>query len=178
MKNDACFLIIDDNSSDLDLIYRAINSCHGSAKIVLMNDGNDSISYLMGTGEYADRTIHPYPTLIISDLNMPGVDGFDILEHLKINPSWMVVPTIIFSSSQDPDDIRTSYKLGASAYHVKPHNYPEFEKTIIAIIEYWSKVEKPIVETTGQLVVTNSEGKHGSRFVKPKNFDQIRKITV
>ena len=170
----SCILVIDDNPIDLDLIQRAIKSSCSHAKIILKDNGSDSLSYLMGEGEYGNRNVYPYPSLVITDLNMPMVDGFAILEHFRANPTWVVVPTIVFSSSQDPDDIQTAYMLGASAYHLKPQSYSVFEKTIKSIIEYWEIVEKPISSKSGQHEKTISEGKHGERFIKPDRMSQVR----
>ncbi len=172
--NNNCILVIDDNTSDLGLIERAIKSCSSDSKLVLMDNGQESIAYLMGEGEYSDRDQYPYPSMIITDLNMPMIDGFDILEHMKINPSWEVIPTIVLSSSQDQDDIQTAYMLGASAYHVKPHDFFVFEKNIRAMVEYWSLVEHPMTELSGQHIYTNSENKFGQRFSKPDRNEQVR----
>jgi CheY-like chemotaxis protein len=177
LKEDSlCILVIDDSQSDLGLIERAIQSSEADAKVFLLDNGIETISYLMGEGEFSNRNQYPYPSMIITILNMPVIDGFDILEHLRNNPSWSIIPTIILSSSQYPDDIRTSYMLGASAYHVKPYSFSAFENTIKMIIEYWSLVEKPIRNKLGQLETTEAEGKHGERFKKPRQIDQSRTI--
>ena len=75
---------------------------------------------MMGEGKYSDRRLYAYPTFITTDLKMPGADGFAVLEHLKNNPEWAVIPTVVLTGSRDLDDIKKSYMLGASSYHVKP----------------------------------------------------------
>lgn len=73
-----------------------------------------------GSGPYANRERHPFPAMLITDLNMMHGDGFAVLELLRLNPGWSVVPKIVFTSSDDPGDIATAYLLGASTYHQKP----------------------------------------------------------
>jgi CheY-like chemotaxis protein len=69
-----------------------------------------------GRREYADRNAYAYPTFITTDLKMPGADGFAVLEHLKNNPEWAVIPTVVFTASRDLDDIEKAYMLGDSSY--------------------------------------------------------------
>jgi len=72
---------------------------------------------MCGEGRYADRERFAYPTFIMTDLKMPRVDGFGVLEFLKKNPEWRVIPAVMLSASRDTDDIKKSYALGASSYH-------------------------------------------------------------
>jgi CheY-like chemotaxis protein len=72
----------------------------------------------MGEGKFSNRTEFAYPTFIMTDLKMPSADGFAVLEFLKGNPEWAVIPTIVFSASSDLDDIKKAYMLGASSYHI------------------------------------------------------------
>jgi CheY-like chemotaxis protein len=160
-------MIVDDDPGDLDLIKKAFERCGVKDKILCMDDGWDAISYLNGEGEYADREKSPYPSFVITDLKMPKVDGFDILEHFKNHPSRNVVPKIILSSSEDPDDIRTAYMLGASSYHVKPFKYDELCSLIKSLHDYWKTSKSPLVDSFGKQLTTESAGKQGARFSRP-----------
>jgi len=128
----------------------------------------------MGEDIYSDREKYPYPSFIISDLKMPNADGFAVLEHLKSNPSWAIIPTVMLSASSDPDDIRTSYLLGASSYFVKPNDFENLRSLIKILCEYWIQCEIPKVDDTGKQIRTMSEGKLGERFVQPTQIDQER----
>ena len=118
----------------------------------------------MGEGQYADRTKYAYPTFIMTDLNMPYADGFAVLEHLKTNPDWAIIPTVVLSTSTDPDDIRTAYMLGASTYHVKPSGFGQLRHLLKILHDYWMTCEIPEVEPSGRHIRTNSQGKLGQRF--------------
>ena len=95
---------------------------------------------------------------------MPRADGFAVLEFLKSNPEWKVIPTIVLSASADLDDIKKSYMLGASSYHVKPQNPKALEKQLAIINAYWMTCQVPEVDITGKQLRTNSVGKLGERF--------------
>lgn len=126
--------------------------------------GNEAIAYMIGEGKFADRKTYPFPTLVITDLNMEDGDGFDVLEFMQHNPAWSVVPRIVFSSSDDDDDVRTAYALGASVYHLKPSPPRELERQFRLIIEYWTTSQVPPVDENGRLLVTQSIGRRGARY--------------
>jgi DNA-binding response OmpR family regulator len=121
---------------------------------------------MMGEGKYADRTLFAYPTFIMTDLKMPGSDGFAVLEFLKKNPEWAIIPTIVFSASTDLDDIKKAYMLGASSYHVKPSSPSAMIHQLKVLHDYWITCEVPQVDSTGRQVHTNSNGKLGERFLQ------------
>jgi len=98
---------------------------------------------------------------------MPEVDGFDILEHLQNNPNKAIVPALVLSSSEDPDDIRTAYKLGAFSYFVKPYKYDELCDLIKTLSTYWQTNKTPQKDQNGRQIDTKSEGKLGARYSLP-----------
>jgi DNA-binding response OmpR family regulator len=95
---------------------------------------------------------------------MPGADGFDVLKHIKDNPAWAIIPTVILMSSNDLDDIKTAYRLGASSYHVKPNSQADLRKLLKVLHDYWMTCEVPEVDITGHQLPTDSKGKLGERF--------------
>ncbi len=123
---------------------------------------------MMGEGRFADREAHPYPTFIITDLKMPVADGFSVLEHLKGNPAWAVIPVVVMTSSTDKDDIKKAYMLGASAYHRKPNDAGGLVHQFKIMHDYWMTCEVPQVDMSGRQLHTNSEGKLGERFEQPQ----------
>ena len=126
-----------------------------------VNDGREAIAYMMGEGTYSDRDKYPYPTFIITDLKMPHVSGLEVLEHLKANPAFKVIPTVVLTASSDRDDIKKSYALGASSYHVKPQTMPELRSLIKVLHDYWMTCQVPEVDTSGKQLPTDSKGKLG-----------------
>src|SRR5688572_32868646 len=160
----ATILVIDDDKNDQWLIERALRTAGVVAPIYLASDGAEAIAYMMGEGKYADRKKYAYPTFIITDLKMPDRDGFAVLEFLKGNPEWAVIPTIVFSSSSDLDDIKKAYMLGASSYHVKPRTLGALMHQMLVLHAYWMTCEVPEVDSTGRQLRTESVGKLGERF--------------
>lgn len=107
----------------------------GRGTVNVVSSGDEGIEYMIGEGKFADRTKYPFPTLVITDLNMDQGDGFDVLEFMQNNPAWSVVPRVVFSSSDDDDDVRTAFLLGASVYHLKPAQSTDLEKSFGT---YWN----------------------------------------
>src|SRR5690606_35867718 len=132
--------------------------------IHLLSDGVEAIEYMMGEGKFSDRRKYAYPTFIMTDLKMPRKDGFAVLEFLKSNPEWAVIPTIVFSASADLDDIKKAYALGASSYHVKPRTLGAMTHQMLVLHSYWMTCEVPEVDSTGRQLRTESAGKLGERF--------------
>ena len=160
-------MVVDDDPSDLMLIERAFRAIGVKDPIHTINGGLEAIAYMMGEGKYADRSVYAYPTFITTDLKMPGADGFAVLEHLKNNPEWAVIPTVVLTGSADLDDIKKAYMLGASSYHVKPHSPDGLRNILKALNNYWLTCEVPEVDSTGRQVRTDSAGKLGERFAQP-----------
>jgi CheY-like chemotaxis protein len=173
----ATILVVEDDKNDQMLIERAFRRVEVKGPIHIANDGAEAIAYMMGEGKYADREKFAYPTFIITDLKMPRVDGFGVLEFLKGNPEWAIIPTVVFSASHDPDDIKKAYMLGASSYHIKPDNPEELRHQLATLHAYWLTCEVPEVDITGKQVSTHSEGKLGERFVQPCDAPDASKET-
>jgi CheY-like chemotaxis protein len=163
-KANPTILFIDDNDDDQFLIHHTLKKIGVTDPIHLLSDGAEAIEYMMGEGKFSDREEFAYPTFIITDLKMPRKDGFAVLEFLKGNPEWAVIPTIVFSSSIDLDDIKKAYMLGASSYHVKPRTHGALMHQMLVLHAYWMTCEVPEVDSTGRQLRTSSVGKLGERF--------------
>jgi CheY-like chemotaxis protein len=105
---------------------------------------------------------------------MPNGDGFAVLEHLKANPQWAVIPAVVLTASMDPDDIKKSYLLGASCYHVKPPDCAALCKQLKILHDYWMTCRIPEVDATGRQAPTQSKGKLGERFPQLSGGTQTR----
>lgn len=170
-------LVVDDDVNDQFLIETAFKKIGVTDPIHSVGDGSEAIKYMMGEGKFADRKKYAYPTFIITDLRMPGKDGFAVLEFLKGNPEWAVIPTIVFSSSADLDDIKKAYMLGASSYHVKPSTNGALMHQILVLHAYWMTCEVPEVDSTGRQLHTESVGKLGERFPQADDEGRQGKIS-
>ena len=138
MLPDDTILIAEDIEDDAVLLERAFNLIGLANPVKVLSDGAEVIEYLCGTGQYADRTLFPFPRVLFTDLKMPQVGGFELLEWLQKHPQHAVVPTIVFSSSGEPADVRRAYELGAHAYLVKPCSMEDLQKMMRRMYEFWS----------------------------------------
>lgn len=163
-KYNATILLVDDDVDFLMFVERAFRQNGVTSPIHKVHDGAEAIAYMMGEGKYADRKTYEYPTFIMTDLKMPRADGYTVLQHLKGNPEWAIIPTVVFSSSADLDDIKKSYMLGASSYHVKPPSMGELRQRLDILHKYWMTCETPEVDASGRQRRTDSGGKLGDRF--------------
>jgi len=160
-KYHATLLIVDDDPDDRYLIERSFRAIGVTDPIRSVAGGAEAMAYMLGEGIYADRDTYAYPTFITIDLKMPEVNGFHVLEHLKRNPEWAIIPTVILSSSRDSDDIRRAYRMGASSYHVKPSGLSELRQQLKVLHDYWLTCEVPEVDATGRQLKTDGTGKLG-----------------
>jgi CheY-like chemotaxis protein len=136
-------LLVEDSDDDLLLYKRAMQRNHFQNPLQRVNDGNKAIAYLRGEGAYADRNKFDYPSLILTDLNMPNKSGLEMLEWIKNHPKYRVVPTIMITSSTRTDDIRAAYKAGADAYMVKQGDPDNLVQKLSLIFQYWAECELP-----------------------------------
>ena len=165
-KYHSTILVVDDDPNDLLLIEDAFRTIGVTDPIHKISDGEEAIAYMMGEGKYSDRATYAYPTFITIDLKMPRADGFAVLQHLKKNPEWAIIPTVILSSSRDLDDIRKAYLLGASSYHVKPNSLEGLRSQLKVLHDYWMTCEVPEVDQSGHQLPTHGKGKLGERFAE------------
>lgn len=157
---------MDDDPNDRIFIQSAFQAAGVVSGIQTANSGDEAIAYLSGEGKFSDRSTYAYPDFVITDLKMPNGDGFAVLEHFKNNPNWAVIPTVVLSGSQDNDDIKKAYLLGASAYHVKPSSPLALRALVKTLHDYWLLCEVPEVDRSGHQVGTDSAHKLGRRFVQ------------
>ena len=157
-------LLAEDSEDDRFLLEKAFTQACPECDFQMVEDGEAAIAYMMGEGNYGDRAKFPYPSFIITDLKMPRADGLAVLEFLKKNPNWAVIPTVVLSGSANEDDIKKSYMLGASSYHVKPSSVEELVRLANTLVTYWRACEVPAIDSTGRRLWTDSKGRLGERF--------------
>jgi CheY-like chemotaxis protein len=167
-RRDRWLLIVDDDENDRFMIEQAFLKLNVGYRIQPLTCAGEALALFKGEGIYADRKTHPFPSFILTDLKMPGGDGFEILSYLKQHPEILIVPVVMLSGSDDPDDVRQAYQLGASSFIVKPHGIYGLEGIVQKLHYYWSECEVPRVDDFGHAIVTNSDGKIGERFIRPK----------
>ena len=170
-------LLVDDDVDYLFFCQRVLAGIPaGWCSVNTARGADEAIAYMMGEGEFSNRHTSPFPSLVLSDLNMVEGDGFDLLQFMQANPEWNVVPRILISASNDDDDVRTAYSLGASVCHQKPVSYDELSTLIHSIVEYWNLAEIAPSDETGRIRSTCSDGRLGARFPKPSPAEQMVRI--
>jgi CheY-like chemotaxis protein len=139
-------LLVEDDPNDVWLVKHAFQSANISNPLRIVNDGQEAIDYLKGNGAYSDRGAFPLPKLVLLDLKMPRLNGFDVIGWMRRHYPWKLTPIIILSSSALPQDVNRAYELGANAYMVKPADYRALERLFRTIADFWNAGETPTTE--------------------------------
>jgi CheY-like chemotaxis protein len=127
-------LIIDDDPDDANLIRRAVSGLHPKALVQTVTSGLELKAYLNGQARYAEREAFPYPALILLDLRMPEMDGFEVMEWLKSQPAHAAIPVIVISAFDRQPNIRKAYQLGARTFLSKPVHPEKIRDAIRALM--------------------------------------------
>ena len=118
-------LVADDDQNDVFFLRRAFQKSGLEHFVVHVSDGQEAIEYLRGDSNYSDRARFPLPALLLLDLKMPKVDGFDVLNWLRGQADFKEMPVVVLSSSSREDDIQRARSLGADDYRVKPADFEQ-----------------------------------------------------
>jgi CheY-like chemotaxis protein len=130
-------LIVDDDPGDVLLMTQALETAGHASTVHVVGDGHDAVSFLRRSGRHADA---PRPHLVLLDLNMPGMDGHQVLEEIKTDPLLTLIPVLVFTTSDDPGDIQTAYARHANAYVTKPRTLDGFTEVLAAIGEFFAQI--------------------------------------
>lgn len=137
MNRPAHILLVEDNPMDVELTLDAFKEAKLLNTIHVSPNGQAALDYLFGSGVYVDRNAYPMPNLILLDLKLPGIDGFDVLRRVKAAPGIKRLPVIILTSSKEEGDRDLSYDIGANSYLVKPVSFDGFLEVVRMIDGYW-----------------------------------------
>jgi len=130
-------LLAEDNPNDITLTQLALKKARLANPFQVVRNGEEAIAYLNGEGIYADRTQYPFPILLLLDLNMPIVDGFEVLEWLRRQSFPHHLPVAISTDSDSGPDVRRAYGLGADSYLIKPPNPEALLALVQRLHAYW-----------------------------------------
>ena len=140
-ENKQCILVADDDTDDQFMLKEAFSSLNFDGEIKCVENGEELLDYLHNRGKYTDPDFYP-PKLILLDLNMPKIDGRQCLKIIKADTNLCKIPIIIFSTSNNPEDVSQSYELGANSYVIKPYSYNELIEIVDIIKKYWFSAVK------------------------------------
>jgi CheY-like chemotaxis protein len=141
-------LLVEDNPDDVLITKRAINKCKIVNKLFVVNNGEEALKYFRKEGEYKDFFT---PSLVLLDLKMPKLDGFEVLKEIKDDKKLRIIPIIVLTSSGRGEDIEKAYKLGCNSYIIKPIKFEDFIKTIQEVDHYWFEISKTPISQSGEI---------------------------
>src|SRR5690242_11801257 len=124
-------LLVEDNSTDAQLTIRELKKHNMANNLVHVKNGADALDFIFATGQYAgSREVQHVPRVILLDIQMPKVNGLEVLEKIKSDHRTKAIPVVILTSSKESPDIKKCYALGANSYIVKPVNFESFAESI------------------------------------------------
>lgn len=135
-------LLVEDDAGHARLIEKNLRRSNITNQITVINDGQQAIDYLFKEGDYT-RSPHPSPLLVLLDLNLPGLDGYQILERMKGNSKTKHIPVIMLTTTDDIREVDRCYNLGCNVYITKPVDYEQFSEAIRKIGLFLSVVTIP-----------------------------------
>lgn len=140
---DGVIFLVEDNPDDEALTIRALRKNNIANDLAVARDGAEAIDYLFGTGTYAGRDTSQLPQVVLLDLKLPKVDGFEVLSRIRSDPRTKLLPVVILTSSNEERDLVESYSRGANSYVRKPVDFAEFVDAVKLLGLYWLIVNEP-----------------------------------
>jgi two-component system response regulator len=139
-------LLVEDNADDVDMTLRALRKANIVNHIRIARDGVEALSLIFGTAgadAHTEHTVENAPKLILLDLKLPRIDGFEVLQRLKADPRTKLIPIVILTSSNEQRDVVEGYQLGVNSYIVKPVNFEGFVEAVGKLGMYWLLLNQP-----------------------------------
>ena len=129
--------LAEDNADDVFFMKRAMKAAGIAHPLEILGDGRQTVEYLEGLGAYGERKAHPLPCLLLLDLKLPLLTGFQVLEWIRARPGTKSLPVILLTSSGQFKDINRAYELGANSFLVKPSGADNLANQMRAFKQYW-----------------------------------------
>src|SRR5260221_11490292 len=142
MSDQALFLLVEDSETDAILIRRAFIKGNIINPLQVVTNGDRAIAYLKGEGPFANRAEYPLPELVLLDLKLPGIDGFQVLRWIRQQPELKALRVVVLTSSDRIQDVNLAYQLGANSFLVKPVDFERFVEISQALKGYWIWLSK------------------------------------
>jgi two-component system response regulator len=146
-KNSVDVLLVEDNAADAELTIHELRKNNMANNLFHVEDGEEALDFIFATGKFANqRDVLARPKIILLDIQMPKVNGIEVLERIKSDPRTQPIPVVILTSSKEDPDIQKCYALGANSYIVKPVNFESFAQAIKNLGFYWLLLNQPPVD--------------------------------
>jgi len=136
----AIILLVEDDRGDQELTRRALQEGKIRNELRIVENGEDALAYLFRRGRYRDPATSPRPDLLLLDLNLPRVDGREVLERVRSDSKLRRMAVVVLTTSRQEEDILRSYELGCNSFIAKPVDMDQFIRMIQALEEYWFQI--------------------------------------
>ena len=140
---DKVILLVEDNADDELLTLRALKKNNIRNEVVVARDGNEALDYLFGTGVHSGRDLSVMPQIILLDLKLPKVDGFEVLNRVRASEITKLLPVVILTTSNEDQDRIRGYDLGANSFVRKPVEFEKFIEAVRQLGLYWLILNEP-----------------------------------
>jgi len=140
---DKVILLVEDNADDELLTLRALKKNNIRNEVVVARDGNEALDYLFGTGVHSGRDLSVMPQIILLDLKLPKVDGFEVLNRVRASEMTKFLPVVILTTSNEDQDRIRGYDLGANSFVRKPVEFEKFIEAVRQLGLYWLILNEP-----------------------------------
>jgi two-component system response regulator len=142
MSNEVEILLVDDSPEDVELTIRALRRDKIANEIHVAEDGVEALDFLFCRGSQADRTFAHPPKLVLLDLNLPKVNGLEVLQAMRADARTKSIPVVILTSSKEQQDLIKGYNLGVNAFVQKPVDFEQFGEAIRQIGMFWMLINQ------------------------------------
>src|SRR5690242_12890045 len=147
LPEQAVILLAEDLENDVLLVRRAFDNAGVKNPLFVVRDGEECLAYLGGTGKFADRDEYPLPDILLLDIKMPKVDGFEVLREIRKNKALAPLRIIMLTSSDQIFDVNKAYDLGANSFLVKPMEFENYLSMMRTLSSFWLDASRsPLVQ--------------------------------
>jgi CheY-like chemotaxis protein len=137
MPEEALILLVEDRQDEAMLMLRSFARAGVKNPVQIVKDGEEALAYLSGTGQYSNRENHPLPAMVLLDLKLPQMDGFEVLKWIRTHPQLSTLPVVVLTSSDSVRDVNRAYNLGANSFLVKPMDFNHYVELSNFIADHW-----------------------------------------
>jgi CheY-like chemotaxis protein len=144
--NTTPILLVEDSEDNVLLVRRAMQKAGITTRLEVATSGEEAVEYLAGTKRYSDWVRFPLPSLVLLDLKMPGMSGFDVLKWIRQQPGLKALRVAMLTSSELPSEIKTAHDLGANIFLTKPVQTERLVEVLKTLNEHWlQQAKSPVV---------------------------------
>lgn len=143
IENMLDIILVEDNPADIELTLNALQEHNLANRVKVLRDGKDAVNYIFRQGEFSGCGICEHPALILLDLNLPKIDGLEILKRIRLNERTSSIPVVVLTSSHADKERIESYQLGVNSYIQKSVHVDDYAKAVAQIGLYWAVLNRP-----------------------------------